>query len=850
MTSFLPAKISVSDPPRGGGSQQAQTFLSQSFRGTFSWGTQPGTATVVYIGTAPVTVCSLVEIQMGGLYFCGYCKSDIQNIGSREGQTRTLQFVDNRAFLKWDVVYGVFNRLDNRLGVKRYKHLLPTNWSLGMWVYSTTPMPSWQILQYILTAPTIGSPWTYDLTGGGLFPLGILNGPIYDFDCDTGKRLDEALGEIADRTGTVFTLISSPLDQYHLVWTRKGYGSFTIPSGCDDQRIGISVTDNPQRIHVVGDRNIYQMNVPLAPNWNSAWEQFLTVDLFADDIYNRATNPLTGVPFNQTPNDPEEYIGRTAAAGYARQITVAAYVTLRDATTGDGDQFADYLLYNQRCRMDMPAALYIQTLLFRAFGPDVSGIYTNVGFVPMDSVIIRDKLLCRVSHDPATGQMIPNTTEPTDGNGYAIVKGYNVGEDMFATVKPEQFNVSSFTSANALWQQVPFQIDDSGDGNQFIIFDMPVFVSDDSQPLLSTVNGYTVFNANGKFVEPSAQAYLCFEAERFSYTLGSGSYDAVENVASLNGEYVEMPDTSFAEMVFEDGTTATQRANNFAQYFLLQQITYADGGIKIPWNPQTTEASEFGLTLISGDEGVSSMIDRVEINSSPTGGFFLVVDLTTERQRDSFEPERDLDRAIQLRPLFPGQAQLRQEAETYEKLSAGLRQTPGFVRFLMDFINGGLMVDNNLTAVRFDTSTANNPNPIPAGATLAVGAPIVKPPTNTSTTPNTDTLAIYPANVDATQDTVFVGVTVRQNEDVTKQFYVQSVGETLARVQGPVGENDPIGLSSQGGSDYSQNGAYLVKGGTTNVGVALQKTSSNTIQLIKVNLGVTSPGGGDPVWLP
>lgn len=844
MNGFLPAKISVSPPPRGGGSQTAQTFLSQSFRGTFSWGTQPGTATIVYIGLAPVTTWALVEIEMGALYFCGYCKSDVQNIGSREGQTRTLQFVDNRAFLKWDVVFGVFNKLDNRLGYKRYKHLLPGNWSRGEWVYSIDPMPAWQILQYLMQAPTIGSPWTYDLTGGGLFPLGILNGPLYDFDCESGKRLDEAMSELCERTGTVFTLASSPTDQYHLVWTRKGYGSFTIPPGTDDRRVGISATENPQRVNVVGGRNLYQMSVSLAPDWNPAWEQFLTVDLFADDIYNRATDPLTGIAFNQTPNDPEQYIGRSKAAAYARQITVKGYVDLRNATSGDGDPFADYLLYNQRCRMDLPAALYIQTLLFRAFRPDVSGIYTQAGYVPMDSVIIADRLLCRVTHNPATGDLLPDINEPTDGNGYAIVKGYNVGEDFFATVKPEQFDVSSFKSANALWQQVPFQIDDSGDGNQFIIFETPVFVSDDNHPLLSTVNGYTVFNADGKFTEPPAQAYLCFEAERFSYWLGGGSYDAIQNVASLCGEYVQMPDGSFAEMVFEDGSTATGRAFAFAQYFLLQQITYADGGIKIPWNPQT-DSSKFGLSLLAGDGGVSSLIDRVEINSSATGGTFQVVDLTTERQRDYFEPERDLDRKIQLRPLFPGQAELRQEAQTYQKLAAGLRQTPGFVRWLMDFINGGLMVNNNLTPVRLGGS-------VPAGATLAVGTPICKKPNNTSATPNTNTLATYPPSVDATLDTVFVGVTVRNNEDVSKQFYVQSVGETLARVEGPVVENDAIGLSAQGGSDYAQNGAYLVKGGTTSVGVALQPILGNAIQLIKVRLGVTSSSsnGGDSTWLP
>ena len=300
---------------------------------------------------------------------------------------------------------------------------------------------------------------------------------------------------------------------------------------------------------------------------------------------------------------------------------------------------------------------------------------------------------------------------------------------MFATVKPEQFNVNSFTSANALWQQVPFQIDDSGDGNQFIIFDSPVFVSDDNQPLLSTVNGFAVFNANGKFAEPPAQPTFALEAERFAYTLGSGGYDGVQNVASLNGEYVEMPDTSFAEMVFEDGTTATQRAYNFAQFFLLQQIAYADGGIKIPWNPQLTAASEFGLILISGDGGVSSVIDRVEINSSPTGGFFLAVDLTTERQRtllsrNGTSPCYSTSPAISR----PGAvvAGCRNLSKVVGRIASNSR-FPG--AFLMDFINGGLMVDNNLTAVRFDTSTANNPNPIPSGATLAVGSPIVKLPT-------------------------------------------------------------------------------------------------------------------------
>jgi hypothetical protein len=95
----------------------------------------------------------------------------------------------------------------------------------------------------------------------------------------------------------------------------------------------------------------------------------------------------------------------------------------------------------------MPAALYIQMLLFRAFRPNFTFI-TNVNgkTVPITSLDILDQLLCRVSHNPVTGAMSFFPAEPVDGNGYAIAKGYQVGADLFKAMKPEQFAVDFFST--------------------------------------------------------------------------------------------------------------------------------------------------------------------------------------------------------------------------------------------------------------------------------------------------------------------------------------------------------------------------------------------------------------------
>ena len=170
-----------------------------------------------------------------------------------------------------------------------------------------------------------------------------------------------------------------------------------------------------------------------------------------------------------------------------------------------GQQFADGRKYAGRWRMDMPCALYISQLLLRAFRPAAGFVFTNAAqsdegafsanaAIPLTSLDIADRMLCRVYQaDPTDGTMQFDLATPADGNGYAIVQGYQVGADLFKTIGSAQFNLDFFKNVTGVWSHVPFQIDDSGEGVRFIIFDEPVIVSDD---LVVGVDRHAVINAD------------------------------------------------------------------------------------------------------------------------------------------------------------------------------------------------------------------------------------------------------------------------------------------------------------------------------------------------------------------
>jgi hypothetical protein len=861
----IPVSVTLALQPRGAGTQSSAQFVAQSMSASFAWGTNPGTATLVYLAPNEewsVETGALCALTIGAHYFVGICMSDVGNVGSHEGVTRTLEFSDLRELLKWDYVFCAFNKPDvvlvNGRRIKRYKHIYPADYPTLTWTYTNTPLEAWQMLAAILNyravglpggvpGGTIGSPWSWDLTGMELFPEGLFNYPIYDFDCLNGTRLDSVLNTFCERSGCVVGLFSTPAEAYQLVFTRKGYGvSPTFPANADNRRSGVALSGNATNVRVLGERNLYQvMNVPLIADWAEGWEQFLVFEQFADDIYHRATDPNTGNTYDQTPNDPEGYIGWQLATARAKSITVRDYVGLRNQPGGPGDgaNFTDNRKFAGRWRMDLLAAIYIQALLWRAFRPDDSfslmgammpmgavppssggtGLVGSGTFVPPQSLDLADKMLCKVyMDDPTTGNLLFDVTTPADGNGLAIARGYYVSRDLFRDISSAQFNLNFFADATAVWVQAPFQIDDSGEETRFIIFDEPVILSEN---LVVQKDGHCVINAQATLEVPSTKAALIFEAERFQYVQGTYpdvSRDSVENVGGLNLEVVIDANGNYTEVPFADNTSAYAKAQLVATTTLLRQYTYGEGGFRFIWVPGTP-ISQFGYAL-------SSMIDRVVISTSPTQGTFEVVDLTNERRRDYFEPERDLERKTQGNSLFPGQQELRVQAEDARKLAAAFKQLPGLRQDLSDLIAGQIGSEQPVKAIKLVPPTGSTP--------LPVGTVLRKGQTNMTTAPHSDTWPVAPAHV-SSQHTVFAGVTVRDGENPAKPFRVQMTGRALALVQGPVKTNDPVGLSD--GSSSGTNNC-LVGSPTVPVGIVKQDVTDSNQHLVEVDLGAGAAG--------
>ncbi len=857
---YEPVSLTVSDPPRGGGTQPNQSFIGQTMNASFAWGVQPSTAVIDYVGNAAgVQAGAWIEFTAAGKFFAGLCRSDTVNVGSREGVKRRLVFVDLREFLTYDWTACAFNLLTttmvNGVRIKRYRHMFPADYAKWTWTWTDGPIMAYEMLNAILgyrtrglfggvTGGTVGSPWTWDFTGEGLFPYwGVFNYPLYEFDALSGggKRLDTVLSEFCQRMGVVMTLKSSLGDPWRLVFSRKGYGAAAaIPEIADNKRVGVAVSGNPTNVKVSGQRNLYQvMDVPLKKDWAAGWEEFLVFEDFVNDIYHRAKDPKTNKTYDKTQDDPEGYVGRQLAMARALEITVGEYAAMRELEgEGKGDPYVDGRKFAGRFRMDMPVALYLRVIVFRAFRPDEElftfvnaalgpgAVYVPGSPVPLISLDIVDRQLCRIFQtDPTTGTLEYDKTTAADGNGFAIVKGYMVGRDLFEGIKSDQFTLDFFKNASNLWQHVPFQIDDSGEEVRFIIFDEPVIVSDD---LVIEKDGHKVLNANATLKVPQARAALVFAAEPFSYWVGTYpdvGRDHVEPVPTLNLEaVVPTGGGSYDEVLYADGRRAIDKALEVGTTVLLRQYFYAEGGYRLPFRPGIT-SNEWSVQL-------GSQVDRVQVAISPQEGNYQVVDLANERAKDYFEPERDFERRTVNNSLFSGQTELRTQAENARKLATALRQSPELRRDLGDLIAGRIGSNETLDVVWFPRADAGS---MPAGTVMRgrpttfslVGGKMV----------GANTMPTAPEDIDSSLDKVFWGVTVRDGEDTSKPFRVQRTGMGLARVKGPVSATDMLGLNDGDSDDWE----YLVKNGKVGVGMALQDVPDGATKLVKVLFGA---GGG------
>ncbi len=772
----IPVMVRVNNPPRGSGTQAVRTFAAQSTELTTAWGTNPASAQITYVAQTgfevPVTEGALVRIQVAGHVFWGICRSD-QSVDSANGRTRTLEYVDLRYYLGQDDVFGCFNIPDvrqvNGNRIKRYLHVLPEDWETGRKTFTTQPKSAAEIIYRLLRAPTVLSPWYNDVAPVIYHPDQI-TGSVDSLDFMGGRKLVSALEEIGNKQGLVMGLLPNATNPYQLIWVRKGQGVLPTwdvagqpsiyPPNSDMKRLGVSLSGNPNIIRVVGGRNAYQvLNVALRPDWNPNWQEFYDVLRLYEDIYERfATDvPLEGVPVGTPYKDVMDstvagavnhhLVGWQLAMGRALTITVGEYARAR----GDKD-FSDYRLFGGRSRMDMPVVMYMNQILFRAFRPPAQ-INLGDGWVQdLVSLELVGRMLMAVEHDPVTGTMDYVADRPTEGNGYAIAKGLLANVSALLQVEPERLNIARFAEQNETWSPLSFQIDNSGEDGGYVLFDQAVVKQAD---VLGVKDGYAVIKANWTFTVPEVRAALCFEAERFVWVVGDGgTISHVENVSELARECV-VKNSSRLELVYGDGRTAGEKAQEIGEALLRQQWAYASGG--------------YVHYIRQGDAPIllNSMYDRVTIRHTPQG-LAEEVDFTTERQGNAFTPERLFDRRQRERGLLPGQAELMAQARKFNVFAAALRQSPGFRAELNEAWTG---------AVGFAPKTGRTMQIMPkTGVTSIPVGSVVWMSTDKGAQAGVGTA------VEAGKHVLFAGVTVRDAEKPGRRAVVVHSGPALARV--------------------------------------------------------------------
>lgn len=815
----MKATMTVSNAPRGGVVQAQTEIRLQSAQMTRAWGSQPGTASVTYVSEqlasswTGVAVGAQVLLTLGASSFYGICTSDVARDAS-SGSVRVLEFADQREFLKWDVVAGAFNMKEDVIvsgtRVRRYWHILPANTATHTRTYTTTPYTGQQILAYLFGASTVASTWTANHNG-------TLTAPAYQLDLLGGSTLDAAITTVSEACGAVFTLTGN----FTLSWVRKGWSNNAVASlpgfpteNSDEHRVGATLPDRPGRVMVIGSRNRYQVtNLALSAGWNSAWQSWWEPDLFVAWVYANwgSTGYQSGARYNAVSDRME---GWFLAAARARELTV------RDVANA-ASSYADTRMFNGLNRMDLPAFTYIRDILFRVFTLPTS-LPAPGGNRARASVALQDKLLAKVEHNATTGAMSLTTSAPADGGGYVIARGYEVGVDVMRNLERVPQTQSEldtlWSKAQDLWQSVPFQVDSSGEGDRVLVFDQPMIRATN---LLKMKDNNVVFRADPTFSVPPVRASLVFDAERFTYTTGTaGTRTRPVNEPGLYRELAYSINLSTGaagsatEIPYADDQTAAQKAAVVAAAALRPGGSDLQGGYK-----RYLETTDTVTALAPG-------IDRVTVTTGPQGAWE-TVDLTAERQ-GSFTPSREYDRKVVGGHLAPGQKQLQQEAEDLRLIAATLRASPKVRRLLELSFAGPAGKPHPTTTAIVQTASGTDPN------TLAAGQPLWRQPSNR--------MPVHPADT-STSETVFAGVTVRENENIaTREVPVATQGEVPCMVKGPVAVNDPVGRSTQG--------AYLVANGDISVGTALEAISDSSEKCIRVRLGGGSGGSTViPRWL-
>ena len=306
-------------------------------------------------------------------------KSPVQEIES--GRVTKFTVVDYREQLAWEHIECAFNLVEvvekdlSQPGfdrTRRYYHIYPDDWHALKKTYTKDPITANAILRKIFTAKKLK--YRFDFQDHPNLAT-----PAYTVDALHGKEVGALVQEVIEKVGLLMTI-----ENRTLRFCVKGEDTAPQPSYNSDQiEEGDALSNNATAALVVGDRSLYQdLPVKLEPGWNRAWEKFVFEPDWLDEV-----NKRWG-PFEDSPS------GRAQCALKARQVTVGDYVEKRnkkdkghsgdsgaDSGGGKEEDYADYGKWGDASRMAIPAWVYLQEIVWKAYNIDRQVQTERAGFV-------------------------------------------------------------------------------------------------------------------------------------------------------------------------------------------------------------------------------------------------------------------------------------------------------------------------------------------------------------------------------------------------------------------------------------------------------------------------------------
>lgn len=718
---------------------------------TKAWGVEPASATitgVVGIGESySVGVGASLAFSIGGTVFYGIVSSVASADQMESGRDIVVELVDQRIRLAWGLVFGQWNMpeepdviysapyalppgdaidqlsgsragfdqgvdftggLDgigpdvtlsagdnidppvppstlNTAGITRgrlYSSISPAQWASQFKVYTRTAASAASILAEAFAGAI----------GGGTFALNFhysQRQPVFNVDANSGMTLAALVSMMCEAQGLQVTLDGSRT----LRFSRRGGGVVIPPYPAHTLRNGLSLSSDPTRVRVVGDRSLVQINsINMEPDWRTSWEKFIAEGAWHAEVA-RVTTPV------------EDSVGGMAEiAARARELTVGQYITLAGLNASDtGDTgYADYGRWGKISRMDMPAWEYINSVVYRSYRiPDT----TMLCGMPMRSMEIYEHLLCAVELSGMGEETaIRYKQDPVvlypPASAYVIAKGQPL--DLYDAAQRDIVTSLRLKNLTEEWIEMPnFTLDVE---NHSIHFATPIFLdgsADDGKSILAYPNkgqmGFAdlsqeveatsdylricVPNANYEISHAAVRCSFVFKLGKFYKDYGTGYRWTVASASSIaehlldpsGGQVthklvtnykgdIHMPTNggNLQEILYDNRNSAEDEADEQAKGIIVRG-----------------EVEQSGSYCRYGQSGTTLMgtLSRVSVSFGYEDGLVETVELEKPSSTRGFVSSREIGVRIRSEELFDGQSELYREVRNLRAISRLERQS-------------------------------------------------------------------------------------------------------------------------------------------------------------------------------